>query len=160
MSSISEAVKNHDDTKIFRPADYDDFMRWLDYADTEEKLFSRLGYWMVMQGLPDDRNQKYDMVRERAQELKTVTKTLEELTALEDDWPSHSTKARPTIKPDGLFLLPAAHQPRRMSTETRCTLASPTGKAGSSSLDTATGSTSARSDGAGIASPSRCAARR
>ena len=70
MSSISEAVKNHDDTKIFRPADYDDFMRWLDYADTEEKLFSRLGYWMVMQGLPDDRNQKYDMVRERAQELK------------------------------------------------------------------------------------------
>lgn len=70
LSSISEAVKNHDDTKIFRPADYDDFMRWLDYADTEEKLFSRLGYWMVMQGLPDDRNQKYDMVRERAQELK------------------------------------------------------------------------------------------
>lgn len=94
------------------------------------------------------------------QQGKTVTKTLEELTALEDDWPSHSTKARPTIKPDGLFLLPAAHQPRRMSTETRCTLASPTGKAGSSSLDTATGSTSARSDGAGIASPSRCAARR
>lgn len=38
LSSISEAVKNHDDTKIFRPADYDDFMRWLDYADTEEKL--------------------------------------------------------------------------------------------------------------------------
>ena len=70
LSSISEAVKSHDDTKIFRPADYDDFMRWLDYADTEEKLFSRLGYWMVMQGLPDDRNQKYDMVRERAQELK------------------------------------------------------------------------------------------
>ena len=94
------------------------------------------------------------------QQGKTVTKTLEELTALEDDWPSHSTKARPTIKPDGLFLLPAAHQPRRMSTETSCTLASPTGKAGSSSLDTATGSTSARSDGAGIASPSRCAARR
>lgn len=71
LSSISEAVKNHDDTKIFRPADYDDFMRWLDYADTEEKLFSRLGYWMVMQGLPDDRNQKYDMVRERAQELSS-----------------------------------------------------------------------------------------
>lgn len=94
------------------------------------------------------------------QQGKTVTKTLEELTALEDGWPSHSTKARPTIKPDGLFLLPAAHQPRRMSTETRCTLASPTGKAGSSSLDTATGSISARSDGAGIASPSRCAARR
>lgn len=94
------------------------------------------------------------------QQGKTVTKTLEELTALEDDWPSHSTKARPTIKPDGLFLLPAAHQPRRMSTETRCTLASPTGKVGSSSFDTATGSTSARSDGAGIASPSRCAARR
>ena len=94
------------------------------------------------------------------QQGKTVTKTLEELTALEDDWPSHSTKARPTIKPDGLFLLPAAHQPRRMSTETRCTLASPTGKVGSSSFDTATGSTSARSDGAGITSPSRCAARR
>ena len=94
------------------------------------------------------------------QQGKTVTKTLEELTTLEDDWPSHSTKARPTIKPDGLFLLPAAHQPRRMSTETRCTLASPTGKVGSSSFDTATGSTSARSDGAGIASPSRCAARR
>lgn len=94
------------------------------------------------------------------QQGKTVTKTLEELTALEDDWPSHSTKARPTIKPDGLFLLPAAHQPRRMSTETRCTLASPTGKVGSSSFDTATGSASARSDGAGIASPSRCAARR
>ena len=94
------------------------------------------------------------------QQGKTVTKTLEELTALEDDWPTHSTKARPTIKPDGLFLLPAAHQPRRMSTETRCTLASPTGKVGSSSFDTATGSTSARSDGAGIASPSRCAARR
>ncbi len=74
--------------------------------------------------------------------------------------PTDSTKARPTIKPDRLFLLPAAHQPRRMSTETRCTLASPTGKAGSSSLDTATGSTSARADGAGIASPSRCAARR
>ena len=74
--------------------------------------------------------------------------------------PPDSTKARPTIKPDRLFLLPAAHQPRRMSTETRCTLASPTGKAGASSLDTATGSISARSDGAGIASPSRCAARR
>ena len=74
--------------------------------------------------------------------------------------PPDSTKARPTIKPDRLFLFPAAHQPRRMSTETRCTLAFPMGKAGSSSLDTATGSTSARSDGTGIASPSRCAARK
>ena len=74
--------------------------------------------------------------------------------------PPDSTKARPTISPDRLFLFPAAHQPRRMPTETRCTLAFPMGKAGSSSLDTATGSTSARSDSTGIASPSRCAARK
>ena len=67
--------------------------------------------------------------------------------------------ARPSGR-TGFFLFPAAHQPRRMSTETRCTLAFPMGKAGSSSLDTATGSTSARSDGTGIASPSRCAARK
>ena len=70
--------------------------------------------------------------------------------------------ARPSGRTGFFFFpqFPAAHQPRRMSIETRCTLAFPMGKAGSSSLDTATGSTSARSDGTGIASPSRCAARK
>lgn len=70
LSSISEAVKNRDESKIFRPADYDDFLSYIDYASTEEQLFSRLTYWFVFQGLPADQNEKYDMVRERANELK------------------------------------------------------------------------------------------
>ena len=70
LSSISEAVKNRDESKIFRPADYDDFMSYIDYASTEEQLFSRLTYWFVFRGMPADQNEKYDMVRERANELK------------------------------------------------------------------------------------------
>lgn len=68
LSSISEAVKNRDESKIFRPADYDDFLNYIDYANTEEQLFSRLTYWLF-QGLPADQNEKYDMVRERVNEL-------------------------------------------------------------------------------------------
>lgn len=70
LNPIAEAVKNYDEAKIFRPANYDDFMNWLSYADTEEKLFSRLGYWMVMQGSTDDENRKLKAVQDRAQELK------------------------------------------------------------------------------------------
>lgn len=70
MDSMAEAVKNHEDAKVFLPADHDDFMNYLKWADTEEKLFSRLTYWMTFKGLAADQNDKYDMVRERALELK------------------------------------------------------------------------------------------
>lgn len=70
LDSMAEAVKNHDEAKAFSPADHDDFMKYLDWADTEEKLFSRLTYWMTFRGLPADQNEKYEMVRERASELK------------------------------------------------------------------------------------------
>ena len=70
MDSMAEAVKNHDEAKVFSPADHDDFMTYLKWADTEEKLFSRLTYWMTFKGLAADQNDKYNMVRERALELK------------------------------------------------------------------------------------------
>ncbi len=70
MNQISESIKAHEDAKLFRPANYDDFRSYIDYASTEEQLFSRLTYWFVFQGLPADQNEKYDMVRERASELK------------------------------------------------------------------------------------------
>ena len=70
MNQISESIKAHEEAKLFRPANYDDFRSYIDYASTEEQLFSRLTYWFVFQGLPADQNEKYDMVRERASELK------------------------------------------------------------------------------------------
>lgn len=48
----------------------DDFLHYLDTVTTEEALFSRLTYWMVFRGLPTEQNEKYELVRQRALELK------------------------------------------------------------------------------------------
>ena len=70
LNSIAEAVKNHDEAKAFAPAGRDDFLHYLDTVTTEEALFSRLTYWMVFKGLPAEQNEKYELVRQRALELK------------------------------------------------------------------------------------------
>ncbi len=70
MNSVAEAVKNHDEAKVFMSADHDDFLRYLDTVTTEKALFSRLTYWMVFKGLPAEQNEKYELVRQRACELK------------------------------------------------------------------------------------------
>lgn len=70
LNSIAEAVKNHDEAKAFAPAGRDDFLHYLDTVTTEEALFSRLTYWMVFRGLPAEQNEKYELVRQRALELK------------------------------------------------------------------------------------------
>ena len=56
--------------KAFAPAGRDDFLHYLDTVTTEEALFSRLTYWMVFKGPPADQNEKYELVRQRALELK------------------------------------------------------------------------------------------
>ena len=70
LNSIAEAVKNHDEAKAFAPAGREDFLHYLDTVTTEEALFSRLTYWMVFKGLPAEQNEKYELVRQRALELK------------------------------------------------------------------------------------------
>ena len=70
MNEMKEAVGNWREAKQFSPADEDDFLRWLDKADTEEKLFSRLTFWFTFRGLPADQNQRYHLVQERARELR------------------------------------------------------------------------------------------
>lgn len=70
MNPIAESIHDHQKSKQFLPAGYDNFMRYLNYVDTEEKLFSRLTYWFVFQGLPNDQNEKFEMVKDRARELK------------------------------------------------------------------------------------------
>lgn len=59
MNEMKEAVGNWREAKQFSPADENDFLRWLDKADTEEKLFSRLTFWFTFRGLPADQNQRY-----------------------------------------------------------------------------------------------------
>ena len=54
MNEMKEAVGNWREAKQFSPADENDFLRWLDKADTEEKLFSRLTFWFTFRGLPAD----------------------------------------------------------------------------------------------------------
>ena len=70
MNEMKEAVGNWREAKQFSPADENDFLRWLDKADTEEKLFSRLTFWFTFRGLPADQNQRYHLVQERARELR------------------------------------------------------------------------------------------
>lgn len=70
MNPIAESIHTYQESKQFRPAGYDNFMRYLNYVDTEEKLFSRMTYWFVFQGLPNDQNEKFEMVKDRARELK------------------------------------------------------------------------------------------
>ena len=70
MDEMKEAVGNWREAKQFSPADENDFLRWLDKADTEEKLFSRLTFWFTFRGLPAAQNQRYHLVQERARELR------------------------------------------------------------------------------------------
>lgn len=70
MDEMKEAVGNWREAKQFSPADENDFLRWLDKADTEEKLFSRLTFWFTFRGQPADQNQRYHLVQERARELR------------------------------------------------------------------------------------------
>ena len=69
-TDMDEALRAQQEVKRFLPADQDDFLRWLDSADSEEKLFSRLGYWFTFRGLPADQNERYHLVQERARELR------------------------------------------------------------------------------------------
>ncbi len=64
MNEMKEAVGNWREAKQFSPADENDFLRWLDKADTEEKLFSRLTFWFTFRGLHADQNQRYHLVQE------------------------------------------------------------------------------------------------
>lgn len=70
MTPIHDAIKNLKDAKLFSPAGREEFLKYLDTVTTEEALFSRLTWWLVNQGLPADQNEKYDLVRQRASELK------------------------------------------------------------------------------------------
>ena len=70
MSDIAQAVQNHKEAMAFRPKNDALFMDWLNMADTEEKLFSHVTYWLTFQGLADDQNEHYEMVQERARELR------------------------------------------------------------------------------------------
>lgn len=69
-NDMEQALQAHRDAALFRPAEDADFRRWLDWADCEEKLFSRLGFWFTFRGLPADQNEHYHLVQERARELK------------------------------------------------------------------------------------------
>lgn len=70
MTDIAQAVQNHMEALKFCEGDDPMFMGWLNYADSEEKLFSRLGFWMTFRGKPEEQNQRYQMVKDRAAELK------------------------------------------------------------------------------------------
>lgn len=70
MTDIAQAVQNHLAALQFCEGDDPMFMSWLNYADSEEKLFSRLGFWMTFRGRPEEQNQRYQMVKDRAAELK------------------------------------------------------------------------------------------
>ena len=70
MNVIYEAVKNHEDAKAFSATNRDSFLHYLDTVKTEESLFSRLTYWFTFQGEAADQNEKYELVRQRALELK------------------------------------------------------------------------------------------
>ena len=70
MTDMDMALAARQEVQMLRPADEKDFLRWLDCADTEEKLFSRLTYWFTFRGLAADQNERYHLVQERAKELK------------------------------------------------------------------------------------------
>lgn len=52
------------------PGGYTDFLNYLDTVTTEEALFSRLTYWFANQNTADDARDRFDMVEDRAKELK------------------------------------------------------------------------------------------
>ena len=70
MTDIARAVQNHMLVLQYFQGDDPMFMRWLNYADSEEKLFSRLGFWMTFRGKDEEQDQRYQMVQDRAAELK------------------------------------------------------------------------------------------
>ena len=70
MTDIARAVQNHMLVLQYFQGDDPMFMRWLNYADSEEKLFSRLGFWMTFRGEDEEQSQRYQMVQDRAAELK------------------------------------------------------------------------------------------
>ena len=70
MTDIARAVQDHMLVLQYFRGDDPMFMRWLDYADSEEKLFSRLGFWMTFRGKDEEQNHRYQMVQDRAAELK------------------------------------------------------------------------------------------
>ena len=70
MTDIARAVQDHMLVLQYFRGDDPMFMRWLDYADSEEKLFSRLGFWLTFRGKDEEQNHRYQMVQDRAAELK------------------------------------------------------------------------------------------
>lgn len=52
------------------PGGYTDFLNYLDTVTTEEALFSRLTYWFANQNTADDARDRFDVVADRAKELK------------------------------------------------------------------------------------------
>ena len=52
------------------PGGYMDFLNYLDTVTTEEALFSRLTYWFANQNSADDTRDRFDVVEDRAKELK------------------------------------------------------------------------------------------
>lgn len=56
--------------KIVTPGSYVDFLHYLDTVTTEEELFSRLTYWFANRNTADDVRDRFDVVEDRAKELK------------------------------------------------------------------------------------------
>ena len=56
--------------KIVTPGNYVDFLHYLDTVTTEEELFSRLTYWFANRNTADDVRDRFDVVEDRAKELK------------------------------------------------------------------------------------------
>ena len=52
------------------PGGYADFLNYLDTVKTEDQLFSRLTYWFANQKTADDALNRFDLVEDRAKELK------------------------------------------------------------------------------------------
>lgn len=52
------------------PGGYTDFLNYLDTVTTEEALFSPLTYWFANQNTADDTRDRFDVVADRAKELK------------------------------------------------------------------------------------------
>ena len=69
MSDLSESIKNFDDAQAFKPDDYEQFFEYILSCVTEEELFSRLTYWMTFRGSADNQNDRFSIVKQRAEEL-------------------------------------------------------------------------------------------
>lgn len=93
MNEMKEAVGNWREAKQFSPADENDFLRWLDKADTEEKLFSRLTFWFTFRGLPADQNQRYHLVQERAGNCGSGTGWSSSSGAGRTAWPTSTSRS-------------------------------------------------------------------